>query len=110
MSDSPPTPNTALARKRGGQPGNLNASTHGFYSRQYKPADLTELDQAQYATLDQEIELLRVSIRRLIEMESQPQTIPEAADQLRTVCLAFQTLTSLVRTQSFLILHRGDFR
>ena len=106
MPDSPP----ASIRKRGGQPGNLNAATHGFYSRQLKPADLTELDQAQIASLDQEIELLRISIRRLIEMGSEPQTIAEAADQLRTVCLAFQTLTSLVRTQQFLLIHRGDFR
>jgi len=67
-------------------------------------------DQAQFASVDQEIELLRISIRRLIEMNSQPQTVGDAAERLRTVCLAMQTLTSLVRTQHFLICHRSAFR
>ena len=106
LSDSPPTFN----RRRGGQPGNLNAATHGFYSHQLQPTDLDELDQAQFASVDQEIELLRISIRRLIEMSSEPQTVGDAADRLRAICLALQTLTSLVRTQHFLLAHRSTFR
>jgi hypothetical protein len=106
LTDSPPN----LTRSRGGQPGNLNAATHGFYSRQLQPTDLDDLDQAQFASLDQEIELLRISIRRLVEMGSETQTIGESADRLRAVCLAMQTLNSLVRTQHFLVTHRKDFR
>jgi hypothetical protein len=104
--DSPPN----LTRRRGGQPGNINAATHGFYSRQLQPVDLAEIDQAQFASVDQEIELLRISIRRLIETSVQPKTIAEANDQVRTLCLAMQTLTSLVRIQHFLVTHRSDFR
>jgi hypothetical protein len=105
-SDPPPN----LARRRGAQPGNFNATTHGFYSRQLQPVDLVEIDQAQFASVDQEIELLRISIRRLIESSLQPKTIAEANDNMRTLCLAMQTLSSLVRIQHFLVTHGFDFR
>ena len=102
MPASPPQP----VRKRGGQPGNLNAATHGFYSRQLKPSDLAGLDKTQVAGLEQEIELLRVFIRRFIELGGEPHSYTEANGQLHTLCLALQTLTSLTRTQQF-ILSRG---
>jgi len=103
LSDTPST------RKRGGQPGNINAATHGFYSRQLQPTDLAEIETTRYASVDQEIELMRISIRRLIETTEQPKTSAEANDQVRTLCLAMQTLSSLLRTQCLLIIHRNAF-
>ena len=114
----PDTPSPS-SRKRGGQPGNLNAATHGLYSRLLTPARLIQgkpwvrnptlpLDQVQIADLDQQIELLRASIRRLIEMHSQPPTLAEAADQLRTICLALEALTRFVRDQYLSLNHKID--
>jgi hypothetical protein len=105
-SDPPPN----LARRRGGQPGNVNAATHGFYSRQLQPTDLAEIETTRYSSVDQEIELMRISIRRLVEMTVAPKTVAEANDQMRTLCLAMQTLSSLLRTQCFMVIHRGDLR
>ena len=80
MSDSPPTFN----RRGGGQPGRrsgVNAATHTDFglarpTSSNPPTWMTaQPEQAQFASVDQEIELLRISIRRLIEMNSQPQTV-----------------------------------
>ncbi len=106
----PEAPSLTPTRKRGGQPGNVNAATHGFYSRQLQPNDLAEVEETRFATVDQEIELMRISIRRLIETSAPPKTVAEANDQVRTLCLAMQTLSSLLRTQYLLVAHRGDFR
>ena len=50
-------------RKRGGQPGNQNARTHGFYSKAVPPELQQKLQDAETVKgLDQEIALLRSKI------------------------------------------------
>lgn len=50
-------------RNPGGQPGNQNARTHGFYSKSVKPEHREKLrDAADIRGLDQEIALLRLKI------------------------------------------------
>ena len=50
-------------RHRGGQPGNHNTRTSGFYSRAVPPGRLHKLeDAAEVRGLDQEIALLRSKI------------------------------------------------
>ncbi len=50
-------------RQRGGQPGNQNARTHGFYSKYLPPEVQDELDNAVTVEgLDEEILLLRAKI------------------------------------------------
>ena len=48
---------------------------------------------------DDEINLLRVYIRRVIEMGSELQDLPESLNVLRVVSLAITSLNRLLRTQ-----------
>jgi hypothetical protein len=89
-------------KKRGAQPGNLNALKHGFYTRRIPRADLTSLDTTQFNGLEEEIAMLRLLTRRLIDLSADALTLPEINDLLRTYCLACLTLTRLVKTQHLL--------
>ena len=73
-------------RTPGGQPGNLNALKHGFYSQALTAAQSLELDQAATIAADdlsQEIALLRQRIRTLLE--ASPDKLPLLHDALRTL-------------------------
>ncbi len=94
-----------MKRKRGGQMGNKNAFRHGFYSDQFKQAERMNLSQVQNTDLTDEIELLRVQILRYLEAEtSQGDQIDYETrlQALRTVSLAAESLTRLIRTQAIL--------
>ncbi|MBI5840931.1 MAG: hypothetical protein HZB19_12595 [Chloroflexi bacterium] len=94
-----------MNRKRGAQLGNRNAFKHGFYSDQFKQAERINLSQVQNTDLTNEIELLRVQIRRYLEAETVAlnQIDYETRLQaLRTVSLATESLTRLIRTQVIL--------
>jgi len=59
-----------MARKPGAQPKNQNAKKHGFYSRALTEAEKLQLDEAGFVEgLDEEIALLRVKLRELVENE-----------------------------------------
>jgi hypothetical protein len=75
-----------------------NALKHGFYANQFKPADLKDLEKCRDTGLNDEIAMLRVQSRRVIELSSQPQTLSEAAFTLRVLSLAALTINRLVRT------------
>ena len=80
-------------RKPGGQPGNLNALKHGFYSQALKEAQALELDQAAAVAVDDlsgEIALLRQRIITLLQA---------APDKLELLCEATRALANLTRTQ-----------
>jgi hypothetical protein len=80
-------------KKPGGQPGNLNALKHGFYSRALKQAQSLELDEAATIAVDDlsgEIALLRQRI--LVLLEASP-------DKLELLCLATRAIANLTRTQ-----------
>jgi hypothetical protein len=80
-----------VARKRGGQKGNRNALKHGFYSKV-----LDEAEKLDFATasgvdgIDDEIALLRVKIKSLLEKD------PE---NLKLIMQATNTLAGLVKTR-----------
>jgi len=57
---------TKKGRSRGGQPGNNNAVTHGFYSSHFKKMELDDLSTID-GSLDDEIAMLRVLNRRAFE-------------------------------------------
>jgi uncharacterized protein YjcR len=75
-------------RSRGGQKGNQNARTHGFYS---KALDDTEKDDMELASgisdIDDEIALLRVKIKAVLERD------PE---NVKLIMQATNTLAGLV--------------
>ena len=89
--------------RRGAPPGNLNALKHGFYARQFKKAELTGLEQCDFDGLNDEIAILRVYIRRLIQQGSDTTDLYETAGILRILCLATASLTRLIKTQHFLV-------
>ena len=53
-------------RRRGGQPGNTNALKHGLYSPKFSPEEAEGLKGMQEGLQD-EIELMRVNISRLMD-------------------------------------------
>jgi len=57
----------APKRKRGAQPGNQNACKHGFYSKHLEKARRQEIKEAARNGLDEEIALLRLKIRDILE-------------------------------------------
>ena len=80
-------------RQPGGQPGNLNALKHGFYSQALKEAQSLELDEATALPVDDlsgEIALLRQRILLLLQA---------APDKLELLCLATRAIANLTRTQ-----------
>jgi hypothetical protein len=97
--------------KRGGQPGNANAVRHGFYSRKFQDLEVEDLGQVK-GGLQDEIAMLRVSIRRVFERA--PELGDEFADKgpgselfalsqlLTTLGIATTRLAHMLRTQKFL--------
>ena len=53
-------------RRRGGQPGNTNALTHGLYSPRFSPEEVEGLTGMREGLQD-EIELIRVQMKRLLD-------------------------------------------
>ena len=79
------------AGKRGAPRGNQNARKHGFYSRVLDEAEQRDFELATGVDgLDDEIALLRVKIKSLLEKDP---------DNIRLVMLATHALARLVRTR-----------
>jgi hypothetical protein len=93
-------------RRRGAPKGNLNALKHGFYTRRIPKRDLTGVESTNPSGLVEEIALIRVFTRRLLESISPESDAYELADILRALCLASSTITRVVKTQ-FLITSAG---
>ena len=78
-------------RKRGAPQGNQNARKHGFYSRALNEAEQLDFELATGVEgLDDEIALLRIRIRTLLENE------PE---NIRYIVQATNALVRLVRAR-----------
>jgi len=91
----------STGRKRGAQDGNWNAFKHGFYSKRFKPLELSDLDTALGDGLEDEIALLRVIIRRVFEFanDEDKQTLDQWSRTLNTLGAASSRLAALIRTQ-----------
>ena len=93
-------------KKRGAQAGNTNALKHGFYSRQFREIDLSDLDALQ-AGLEQEIAMLRVQMRRSLEtINANP---PDPDYTLRSLAVLGSTATRIAQiSRAHSILTGGD--
>ena len=89
-------------RRRGAPLGNSNALKHGFYTRRLKKHDLTGVEATDTSGLIEEIALIRVFTRRLVESCESAADTYELADVLRILCLASSTITRVIKTQYFL--------
>ena len=77
--------------KRGAQKGNQNARKHGFYSKALAEAEALELEEAGFVEgVDDEIALLRVQLRKLID---------DHPDRIDLQLEAANTIARLVRTR-----------
>ena len=85
-------------RKRGGQPGNLNALKHGFYAGGMTRDEVKGLARIGEGLMD-EINLLRVIIRRVAELANQVEQKEELLGLLDTLGSAGVRLGSMLRTQ-----------
>jgi len=102
MPETPPLPK----RHRGGQPGNINALKHGFYTRRFSQTDLAGVESTDYNGLMDEIAIIRLYARRLIELDDESSDISQVTNILRILCLASLTITRLVKTSQFLQVNR----
>jgi len=89
-------------RKKGAQPGNLNALKHGFYSRQFQERELTDLEEIDAEGLENEIAMLRVMMRRLMERINNCEDLEQLNAVVGTLGMASSRLASMLRTESFL--------
>jgi len=89
-------------RKRGGQPGNKNALTHGFYSKTFAPAEDRDIDEIKQISLDSEIDMLRVSIRRIFDLTAGVADPVQAVRYVHVLTRAVTSLDHLVVRQNML--------
>ncbi len=89
-------------RKRGAQPGNLNALKHGFYSRQFRSREHIDLDALLTVDLNDEIHLLRILMRRALELSSDTEDLAECLATLKAISAASARLTNMLRVQKLI--------
>jgi hypothetical protein len=89
-------------RRQGAQPGNRNALKHGFYASAFRAGELTDLDAILTEGVQDEITMLRVATRRVIEFIDEFTTPMEATATLGALGLAATRLATLLKTQKIL--------
>jgi uncharacterized protein YjcR len=93
---------TSPPRQRGGQPGNLNALKHGFYSRYFKNTEIDAIQDLPEGDLHQEIAALRVIIRRILQLSADIDDVNTSLRLLSTLSAAAAQLSGLVKVQSLM--------
>jgi len=78
MPDNP-TSSSLIRRLRGAPLNNLNALKHGFYARKFRQTDLVDLAESKFTGLNEEITMLRVFMRGVIEQSSSATTLTASA-------------------------------
>lgn len=91
-----------MTRPRGAPKGNLNALKHGFYSRLFRSSESHDLPDDEAVNLENEINLLRVMMRRTIELADGIDDIAQATKVLVALGIASGRLASLMRTQKIM--------
>jgi hypothetical protein len=99
----------SLPRRPGAQPGNKNALKHGFYTRRFTKRDLNGVESINAKSLAEEIALIRVFTRRLVESTDPSADIYELAGVLRALCLASVTITRVIKAHAFLANNPSDY-
>ena len=89
-------------RTRGGQPGNTNALKHGLYARLFRASELARLADVKPTSLQEEIDMFRLIIRRLIDHS---RDLGDLQDEMRYIVVlshALGELTRMVKVQQIL--------
>ena len=96
-------PKPIVKRKSGGQPGNMNAFKHGFYSRRFTKLELRHLNVILANDLTDEIALTRVLLRRYFYLANKQAKSLDEWSTIINICGTIATrLSGLVRTQFLL--------
>jgi len=90
MSDLTPSPK----RHRGGQPGNINALKHGFYTRRFSQTDLAGVESTDYNGL-RILCLASITITRLVKTSQFLQSSGNSNDS--DLHMALVHLTSVLK-------------
>ena len=97
------------SRRRGAQLGNSNALKHGFYTHRFKQRDLSGVVDTSLKDLAEEIALIRVFTRKLVETVDPSANFYQLAGILRAICLASSALTRIIKAQAFLVNEPTNF-
>ncbi len=99
-----PASPTPLKRKRGAQPGNLNAFRHGFYSAAFTQAELHGLDENIKGEFVDEIALARVNAAHLAELlkDYKNMNLGEVVSASNALINYLDRIESLSRAQHFI--------
>ncbi len=105
MTDTQPHTNPedlSPARKRGAPPGNINALKHGFYSKRFNSGELLDLLDIPEGSIHNEIAVLRVLTRRVVELMENDAPDPVILDFYKIVGQMCMQISTLLRTQKLL--------
>lgn len=98
-----------MARTRGGQPGNINAIKHGFYSRRFRDLEAEDLETVPVEGLEGEIALMRVMIRRVFDYANDNAGDLEGwTGTLSALGAASTRLAGMLRTQKLFAGSKSD--
>jgi len=104
-------PRPKVKRKSGGQPGNINALKHGFYSRRFTKLEIKDLATILPANLEDDIALHRVMNRRMFDLaDRDAKTIDEWATVHFAIGSSTTRICSLARVQFLLTGDKGDLK
>jgi hypothetical protein len=87
------------SRPKGAQPGNKNAMKHGFYARSFNRQEINDLQYFSRPTLQPEIDMLRVVIRRVFEITAAVTEPAQALVMLNVMAHACASLNRMVYYQ-----------
>jgi hypothetical protein len=104
MADSFGEPNVpSPPRRRRSQSGKQSPMAHGFYARQFAPLERSDLQNLLVGDLHDEIAMLRVALRRVLDLSEGISDLAQAVRWLNTMSIASTRLASLLRTQRLLL-------
>ncbi len=106
MSEKQNTSVPHPARRQHVRTGDARTRRQGFYSRAWKLAGATDLVPLNPCSLEEEVALLRLYIRRLVEADQAETDLKTMQDLIRTLSVACQTIVRLVKAQNGL--HRDE--
>ena len=96
-----------MPNKASSPQGNLNAQRHGFYSPLFLSSEIHDLP-SEAASLEHEITLLRVMIRRTMQLADGIDDLKEATRVLDALGAAVARLANLLRVQKSLAENRSQ--
>jgi hypothetical protein len=99
MTNSDPNSAPQEKRKRGAPKGNLNALKTGFYSKRFRKEEMHDLVKDPGISLRSEAALLRVVMRRAVELTMNSQDPKDAIALLRAVTDGSNGVSQLLKAE-----------